>query len=176
MAKKSKKIEKETRRLIEGVSDLVKIKGGKYKFKTKNKKAIKKLIKNCPHWIIRKGREVPAVTRDPKDQTKYMCMMCKKTWPIRPLDKSKTNAPYKAKAEDMLETVNQIMFWAVKLGGDKEDTKMFLRLKNDLPRFGKVAQEVSKRMEKRAQYEDNKAKTNSMDQFNAYSGFNYNYS
>ena len=34
---KSKKIEKETRRLIESVSDCIKKKGNRYKFKTKNK-------------------------------------------------------------------------------------------------------------------------------------------
>lgn len=175
MAKKSKKIEKETRRLIEGVSDLVKIKSGKYKFKSKNKKQIKKMLKNCPHWIIRKGKEVPSVVKDNNDPSKFKCLICKKSWPIKPLPGVESKEkPYKAEAERMLEFVNQIMFWAIRLGGDKEDTKMFLRLKNDLPRFGKVAEAVAYRMVKRSKYEDNKAKT-ATHQFDAYSGYGYNY-
>ena len=66
MAKKSKKVEKETRRLMEGIADIVKRKGDRYKFKSKNKKLIKKVKKTCPHWIMRKGKECATVIQDPE--------------------------------------------------------------------------------------------------------------
>ena len=73
MAKKSKKVEKETRRLMEGIADLVKKKGDRYKFKSKNKKVIKKVKRTCVHWIYRKGKEVPTVIQDPERPGYWKC-------------------------------------------------------------------------------------------------------
>lgn len=168
---KSKKIEKETRKLIESISEMVKKKDGRYKFKTKNKKAVKKIKKTCVHWIIRKGKEVPTVVSD--GNGKWRCALCGATFPIKPLDTLNGKSAYEAEAEHMLELVNQIQFWSVKLGGDADDTKMFIKLKELLPRYAKVSAQIIKRVNKREEYENNKHRADVMSQFDSWSGFNY---
>ena len=160
--KKSKKIEKETRKLIHAVSDMVKYqKKGKnqYKFKAKNKKAVKQIKKTCVHWIYRKGSEQPCCQPDVKNPGNWRCMVCHASFPINPLppiqgQNGEQRSAYDTMCEDMLAVVNQIQFWAVKFGGDADDTKMFTHLKTDLPRFRKVAKQVQRRMDKRAKFED----------------------
>lgn len=171
MAKEYKKIEKETRRLIEAVSDIVKRKGDKYKFKTKSKKAVKKIKKSCVHHIIRKGKVCPTVDRV-GDQ--WQCRICGAKFPIKPMEYGPDGSnPYAIQAMDMLGLVNQMQFYAVKLGGDSEDTKMFLKLKELLPRFAKVSKQILKMVNKRDQYEKDKKKSDTMSQFDFYSGYNY---
>ena len=169
MSKKNKKIEKETRRLIEGITDLVKKKGDRYKFKSKNKKLVKKVKKTCVHWIIRKGKEVPTVIHDPERSGYWKCTICGASFPIKPV----TQDEYAAMSKQMLELVNQMQFWSVRLGGDAEDTKMFIRLKEALPRFEKVAKQILKRVNQRDAFEKNRENSDAMAQFDAYSGFNY---
>lgn len=166
---KSRKVEKETRRLIEGISDLVKRKGDKYKFKHKSKKVVKKIKKQCPHWTIRKGQTVPAVTNDKEHPGYWKCGICGARFPIQP----DPIQEYHKNIAKNLEYVNQMMFWSVKLGGDAEDTKMFLRLKELLPRFEKVSKQIRKQVNKRDLMERNKANTEILSQFDAYSGFDY---
>jgi len=169
MAKKSKKVEKETRRLMESISDLVKKKGDRYKFKSKSKKVVKKVKKTCVHWIIRKGKETPTVIQDPDRPGYWKCTICQASFPIRPI----TTEEYIANSNDMLALVNQMQFWSVKLGGDADDTKMFIRLKSDIPRFQKVSKQILKRVNQRAVWEKNRENADVMSQFDAYSGFNY---
>lgn len=169
MAKKSKKVEKETRRLIEGITDLVKKKGDRYKFKSKNKKKIKMIKRTCVHWIIRKGKEVPATVADPENPSNWKCMICGATFPIKPVEKDE----YRAATEHMLAFVNQMQFWSVKLGGDADDTKMFLKLKETLPRFEKVSNQILKQVNKRQAWESNREKSDLMSQFDAYGAFSY---
>lgn len=173
MAKKSKKVEKETRRLMEGISDLIKKRGDKYKFKSKNKKVVKKVKRTCPHWIIRKGKEQPTVVHDSNNPTQWKCLICGATFPIKPLEGDDKRNGYEIEVNRMLGLVNQMQFWSVKLGGDAEDTKMFIRLKENLPRFAKVSKQILKRVNQREEYENNRAKGDVMAQFDAYSGFGY---
>ena len=176
---KSKKVEKETRRLIEGISDLVKKsnKSGKYKFKSKSKKVRKKVMKTCVHWIMRKGKETPTVSKDPEKPDMWRCSICGARFPIKPLmidDGTKRNG-YEIKTDEVLGLVNQMQFWSVKLGGDADDTKMFIKLKELLPRFAKVSRQILKRVNKREEYEKNRSHSDVMSQFDDYSGgFNYN--
>ncbi len=172
MAKKSKKVEKETRRLMEGISDLVKKKGDRYKFKSKNKKVIKKVKRTCVHWIMRKGKEVPTVIHDPEHPGYWKCTICGASFPIKPPDKDKGDIYHEA-VQQMLQFVNQMQFWSVRLGGDADDTKMFLRLKECLPRFEKVSHQILKQVNKRDAWESNRQNSDIMAQFDAYSGFNY---
>ena len=108
MAKKSKKVEKETRRLMEGIGDLIKKKGDRYKFKSKNKKIIKKVKRTCVHWIMRKGKEVPTVIHDPEHPGNWKCTICGASFPIKPM----SLADYQSQTEHMLEIVNQMQFWS----------------------------------------------------------------
>lgn len=167
--KKSKKIEKETRRLMESMSDLVKKKGDKYKFKTGKKKTIKKIKKSCVHWIMRKGKETPTVDRDPTNPANWKCTICGASFPVRPLELKE----YNATANDMLSYINQLQFFSVKMGGDAEDTKLFLDLKNKIPRYMKIQRNILKQVNKRQQWEDRKANTDGLGQFDSYAGFNY---
>ena len=169
MAKKSKKVEKETRRLMEGIADLVKKKGDRYKFKSKNKKLVKKVKKTCVHWIIRKGKEVPTVIQDVENPGNWKCTICGASFPIKP----KTPEEYNLTSENMLALVNQMQFWSVKLGGDADDTKMFIRLKESIPRFEKVSKQILKRVNQREAWEKNREQSNVMSQFDHYSSFNY---
>lgn len=173
MAKKSK-IEKNTRRIISAVSDLVKRKDGRYKFKTKKKKIIRKVKRSCVHWIIRKGKEVPTVNQDPNDKSMWVCSVCKAKFPIRPLEKEyPKHNPYQDKVNEMLGYVNQMQFYSVKLGGDAEDTKLLLRLRKDLPEFAKIAKQITKRIEQRNKYENKKSQADLASQFSAYNSFSY---
>lgn len=179
MAKKKVKVEKETRRLMEGITDLVKKKGDRYKFKSKNKKVIKKVKKTCVHWIIRKKGETPTVIHDPERPGNWKCTICSASFPIKPLvikkdpDTGKWINPYEIKANELLELVNQIQFYSVKLGGDADDTKMFITLKQALPRFAKVSKQVVKRINQREAWENNRERGDIMSQFDAYNGINY---
>lgn len=166
---KSKKVEKETRRLMESVADLVKKKGDRYKFKSKNKKVIKKVKRNCVHWIMRKGKEVPTVIQDPDHPGNWKCAICGASFPIKPAEQDK----YYETTDQMMQFINQMQFWSVKLGGDAEDTKMFLRLKENLPRFAKVSKQILKRVNQRETWEKNRERSDAMAQFDAYNGFSY---
>lgn len=172
MAKKSKKIEKETRRLMEGVADLIKRKGDGYKFKTHSKKKRKLVKKSCPHWTIYKNgkKERPTTIEDKQHPGYWRCKICGARFKIRP------EAPeeYDNAVDRVIEQINQIQFWSVKMGGDKEDTEMFLKLRNQLPRFKKVAHQVVKRVNKRDEWEKNRQRSDVLSQFDAYSSFSYN--
>ena len=169
MAKKSKKIEKETRRLIEGIADLVKKKGDGYKFKSSKKKQIRKVKKTCVHWIIRKGKEVPTLTEDPKNPANWKCTICGETFPIRP----GTPEEYRQVAEQIISHINQLQFWSVKMGGDAGDTKLFLQMKQLVPRYLKAQKNILKAVNKRQEFEDRKSNTDSMSQFSSFSAFSY---
>lgn len=169
MAKNKVKVEKETRKLIEAIADLVKKKGDRYKFKSKNKKVIKKVKKTCVHWTIHKGREVPTVVASTENPGDWRCKICGTEFPIKPAELSE----YRTSILQTLRYVNQMQFLSVKLGGDKEDTKMFLELRKLLPRFNKATKQILKAANKRQRLEDNRKKSDSMSQFEAYSGYNY---
>lgn len=171
---KSRKVEKSTRRLMEAVGDTVKKKGGKYKFKSKNRKMIKKVKRTCVHWVYRRGREVPTVQQSPDHNNMWKCCICGAEFPQIPLASSDPKrTQYEIEVEKMLGLVNQMQFFSVKLGGDADDTKMFLNLRRDLPRFAKVSKQILKRVNKRNEYETNRAKGDAMARFDVYSGFNY---
>ena len=53
---KKYKVEKETRRLMESMADLVRKKGSGYKFKSKGKKAIKKILQKFLQKADTKGK------------------------------------------------------------------------------------------------------------------------
>lgn len=169
MAKKSKKVEKETRRLMEGIADLVKRKGDRYKFKSKNKKLIKKVKKTCPHWIMRKGKECATVIQDPEHPNMWKCTICGATFPVKPAELSE----YQRATNEMLAYVNQMQFWSVKLGGDADDTKMFIRLRQELPRFTKASKQILKQVNKRDAWEKRRERSDIMSQFSDYAGFGY---
>lgn len=170
MGKKKVKCEKETKKLIEGISDLVKRKNDKYKFKSKKKKVIKKVKKTCFHWVERKGKLVPAVKQDPENPGNWKCQICGHSFPIKPLDSKKD---YTREINNMIALVDQMQFWSVKLGGDKDDTKMFIELKQMLPRFEKVSRQILKRVNQREEFEENRKNGDSMSQFDVYNGINY---
>ena len=179
MSKKSKQVEKETRRLMESISDMVKRRDGKFEFKKKHKKKqLRKMRMTCVHWIYRKGREIPTVVHDPANPDMWRCTICGARFPVAPLTtdiaKFKSHATeYDTKVQDMISIINQIQFWSVKLGGDKEDTKMFLELRRLLPRFRKVARNIKKNMIKHESLANNPEKKNIMATFDAYTTYNY---
>jgi hypothetical protein len=125
---------------------------------------------------MRKGKDTPTVIQDPHNPANWVCTICGVSFPIKPLTKTDGTIDYKAYARDMnilLGHINSIQFWAVKMGGDKEDTKLFLDLKNKLPRYMKVQRNVLKQVNKRQAWEERKANTDSLSQFDSYAGFNY---
>lgn len=166
--KKNPKIEKETRRLMEGIADLVKKKGDKYKFKSGKKKQIKKIKRTCIHWIIRKGKDFPTVVLD-SNPMNWRCTICGATFPIRP----GTDQEYDNAVKIIIAYVNQLQFWSAKMGGDAADTKLFLQLKQSLPRLMKVQKNILKEVRKRQQWEDRKSNTDSLSQFDSYAGYSY---
>ena len=168
--KKIKNMDKDTRRHLEATSDMLKKKGERFKFKSGkgNKKTVKKLRKLCMHWMIRKGKPIPTVQDD--GHGNWECYLCHAKFPILP----KTEEEYDQIITQALEAVNQVVFLAVHLGGDSEDIKSFLRLKEDLPKFRKIAREVIKQSNKRQQFEANSEDDTIMNQFSQYGGIQYN--
>jgi len=168
MAKKSK-VEKETRRLMEGMADLVKRKGNRYKFKTGKKKQIRKIKRKCVCWIIRKGEKCPTVQTDTANPMNWKCTICGSSFPKRPA----TMEEYFKDINGFISYIDQAKFFSVMMGGNAEDTKLFLRMKSDSIRFRKVLKNVIKNINKRQKWEDRKEKSDSLDQFDSYAGFNY---
>ena len=168
MSKKIK-MDKETSRLVDVMTDLLKKTRNGYKFKNVKKKSVKKAKRLCVHWMNRKGKPVPMVHTDENNPTNWKCI-CGASFPIKPL------APedYRQTAEEFLSHVDQISFWAVMMGGDKGDVKIISRLKQIIPEFMKIEKEVVKAMNKRHEFEERKNNTDAMGQFDSYSGFNYN--
>ena len=168
--KKNKKIDKETRQLIEGISDLLKKKGDRYKFKSGNKKTIRKVKKTCVHYIIRKGKPHPTVTQDPTRSGYWKCQLCKQSFSIKPLNDNE----YLKRAENFLEDINQLQFYSLDLGGDGEDTRLFVQLKQLVPKYIKVQKNLLKAINKKSKFEDAKRNSDIMDPFANYNtGYNY---
>ena len=175
MSKKKSEIEKSTRKIIEANSEMIRIKNGQVKWKKKaKKKKIRLAQQSCFHWKINSnGKERPMLDRDPDRPGYWKCRICKKSFPIVPLEPTTEDpTPYATKTEEMLELVNQIAFWSVKCGGDSKDTEMFLRLKMDLERFKKVAKTLSRRVRKKNEVET-KHHTETSSQFDVWTGFGY---
>jgi len=167
--KRSAKIEKDTRRLIESVSDLVRKKDNRYKFKGVKKKEIRQVKRSCVHWIIRKGKEYPAVEVLKESPNFWTCKICGKQFPITPLSEEE----YREICQGMLSIVNQIFFYSVKMGGDSSDTKVLLRLKELLPKFEKLSTSVVRQLDKRQKLEATRREAETSSQFNPYSSYNY---
>ena len=174
MAKKKNSIEKNTRKAIEAVSEMIKIRGGKVKWKKKlKKKEIRLAQVSCFHWHIRNGKANPTLVQDEDRPGYWTCRICHRSFPISPLTPTDENPdPYADATDKMLELVNQIAFWSVRFGGDGDDSKMFMSLKKDLERFKKVSRAIVKRARKRDEFERQQNKEGS-GPFNAWATFNY---
>ena len=204
MNKNIKKVEKETRRLMEGISDLIKKKRGshgEYKFKSKSKKQVRKIKRTCVHWMVHKGKILPAVISDSTRSGYWRCQICGRRFPIAPLPYNKDdivkklntgvtdsnqlvdrddprvlnmyNNSYEGISERMLEIVDQMQFWGVRLGGDAEDTKMFLKLKELIPRFEKAAKQIKKVMKSKEDLDKKNKNQDATARFDNFAGFNY---
>ena len=169
MAKKSKKIEKETRRLIESISDLVRKKNNQYKFKGTKKKEVRRIKTTCVHWIIRKGKEYPAVEVRPESPEFWTCKICGKSFRIAPYTQEEyhnINASYES-------IVNQCFFYSVKMGGDASDTKVMIKMKEMIPRFDKISSSMMKQLDKRKEYENRRQQSDQGSQFTSFASYNY---
>jgi len=167
--KKSKRIDKKTRDLIDSISDLIrrKNKDNEYRFKGVKKKQLKSIKQTCPHWIARKGRYDPAVYTIDNDF--FACRICGKKFPINPLTKDE----YETASEAFLAMVNQVFLYSVQLGGDSADSETLIKLKRLVPRFAKIANNVAKALDKRKEEEKRKSQAQSNSQFSNYSSYSY---
>ena len=179
---KKVKIEKETRRLIESISELIKKKGDRYKFKVKKKKQIKEIKKTCVHWVLRKGKPQAAVSEDPNKPGYWKCYICGASFPIKPqIEQNEVDEDgnriivneYENVAQAFLSHVNQLQFMAVLMGGDSSDTKMFIQFRKLIPRYLKVQRNIIKRINKKANIEAKKNDDSSLSTFSNFSGFKY---
>lgn len=170
MAKKknAKKIEKETRKVIEAISDLVRRKNDTYKFKGK-KKQIKEVRKTCVHWIIRKGITSPTIMTLDTSPDKWTCKVCKKSFPKA----IKEISEYQAIINAFEEIVNQCFFYSVNMGGNSDATKVFLTLKRLLPKYQRITTNLMKRIKKRDTYENRRMNSDIVNQFGNYSAITY---
>lgn len=169
MSKKKIKIDKETRKIIEAVSDRIKRKDGVYKIKTKNKKIRKQILRVCTHWVSTKNGEHPAVVRDPDDSSYWICTICGAKFPVPPLEVEK----YEEAVDTLMSYVNQMQLYSVKMGGDEEDTKILQNLKRDLPKFKKLSKNIVKHINEREKFEKNKNNSDATSQFNAYGSWSF---
>jgi transcription elongation factor Elf1 len=169
MAKK-RRVEKSTRRFIERIADLIKEKGGKYKFRTKKKKQIKQIKKTCVHWTLtKKGQIEPVLVTDPDNPANWKCKICGAVFPVVPTTQEEVDAHF----DWFMSYINQVQFYGVGMGGDKEDTNLLLQTKNLIPRVRKIGRNIIKQMEKKKEWEDRRSKTNKSSQFDGFGGFSY---
>ena len=172
MAKKKKrsKVNKETRALIEALTDMTKRSGNAYKFKSgAKKKAVRRAKKTCVHMRISKGRETPALEINPQNSEEFRCLICGATFPQAPLDQQEYDDAF----VKVLKYINQIQFYANALGCDSEDSRLIIQLKASIPTFMKIQRNVRNDTIKRQKFEDNRANTNNMSQFDMGSGYSY---
>lgn len=168
--KKSRKIDKETRKIIEAVSDLVKKKKDDDGFKIKaKKKQAKKIKMTCPHWIIHKKKETHTVKVNPENNSEWICKICGKSFPISPYDDEK----YDAICAEFLTIVDQAFFYSIRLGGCAEDTVVFENLKKYVPRFNKIVKNEMKILRKHLTVADNSNGKNDLNQFNGYGALDF---
>ena len=171
MAKnKAKNLDKETRQCIETVSELFKTKDGEVRIKKGKGKKVKKTLKHmCFHFLIRKGMCWPMVENDPEDPKQWVCK-CGAKFPKAP--------PEPEELDEIVEKfeglINTFQFLSVRMGGDKDDAALLLKLKRLIPQFGKMAKQITKAVSKRKEYETNKAKSEDLGNFGSYYGdFSY---
>lgn len=168
---KVKNLDKETKQCIETISDLFRNKNGEMKLRKGKKGKTKKILRNmCFHWIIRKDQCLPLVDNDPEDPNYWLCR-CGAKFRKAPA----TEEERERIIDEFLSLVNSTQFYSVNMGGDKDDSALFIKLKKLIPDFRRVAKEVSKAIQKRADYEDNKAKSEELDKFGSsfYNDFSY---
>ena len=172
MSKKNKlknnKFEKETRRLLESTSELLRIKDtGEIKFKG-GKKDKKKARRSCLHAYIKKGELRPLITNSPTQPGEKMCRFCGATFPLVPL----TEAEYANIYKSYMSELNQMALWLVSFGGDKECLKLLVNMRTMVPRLEKMRQNMVKEIMKHKEREE-KASVNKLEEFSG--DFNYNY-
>lgn len=147
---KRKKYDRETWDLMESVTMMIrpgKDDEGNYRLKKGfKKKDVKRIRRQCPHWVLdKKGRPVTAVKLLRDDEGiptgKVQCRVCKAVFPLVPSSDPKT---YVASVSRVEALINQVEYWDVYAGGSKDNMKMFLALRQYLPRFVKVAGRVAK--------------------------------
>lgn len=166
---KLKKVEKGTRELIDSISEIIKIKDGAPKLKGKGKK-IKAIKKSCVHWMAKKGDLIPTVETYSEDASKWVCKICGAVFPKAPIPQEDTEDCI----NKVLELVNQSQFWSVKMGGNKDDVAMFIRLKKLLPDYLKTNKSMMKAIQKRAEYESNKDNSDAVNNIlGSYGDFSY---
>jgi hypothetical protein len=147
--RKKVKIEKETRRVLEGIAELIKKKGETYKFKTKKKKEVKRIKRTCVHWTRFKGKYIPTLFNPGDNQNIWECRICGHRFPVVPDAEKGEKAAW-----DFLGIVDQAQFLAVGHGGNSDDTKLFMQLKQGIPRFIKAQKSLIKFVTKRKRFED----------------------
>lgn len=179
--KQIKRLDKKVRQLLESTGEMVKLKGDvnkEYRFKSKNKKQLKKIRKTCTHWIIRKGDLVPTVKRDEQNPDYWICTLCGERFQTAPYEIKKDAAgnviddPYKRLTNEFTGLVNNTIFIAIKAGGDAEDTKLMLELREKAKEFKKVGKELSKLISK-VKDTDRRSKMDTMSNFDMYGSYNY---
>ena len=178
MAKSDKKkFEKDTRLLLERISDMVKpSKNGKFKFRKSSRKIVKNIKRNCCHWLLVKGKAETTVQACPDRPGYWKCGICKAEFPMAPFVKRKEPGEkdytpgYTEVFDDALGAVNQILLWETGLGGNKDDLRTMLELKRYLPKMLKIAKHVPKIIEKRTQKDNRNTGANVFDMYN---GWNY---
>lgn len=175
--KKNKKIDKETLRLIESVTDMVKKKKDEsgneiYKFqKGIKRKQIKQIKRSCPHWILNKKQSLtPLVEQDPTNPSYWVCKLCGHPIPKAFL----TPEQYKQASDNYLALIDQAMVYLIKLGGDSDDAKILLKLKENVPKARKILMNMAELDEKiRREKKATEEKSSQFGSYQAYNQINY---
>lgn len=174
MSKKNKikKLDKETKQAIETVSELFKSKDGDYVIRKKKSKKVKKILKHmCFHWLIRKNECQELVKTDAEDPKYWRCR-CGARFMKRPPSEEEREGII----DRMMELINFYQFYSVRMGGDKDDAAIFLKLKKIVPEFRKMVAALHKAIIKKAEYEENKVNSDENSQFSQYySDYSYRF-
>lgn len=172
MAKKNKaRIDKNTRKIIENISDLISKRknGDGFKIKAKGKQ-VKQIKRTCAHWMFRKGKLLPAVAVSNEIKGELKCLICGKTFPENSLTPEEANDMCRA----FLQMVDQAFFFSVKMGGDASDAKIFETLKRVVPRFNKIYNNEMKHLNKFIKQEQQrKENLDGLNQFDAYGSLRF---
>ena len=93
----------------------------------------------CRHWETRKKKLLPCVIADKEIPENWKCEFCDASFSIRPvppLERGKA-------ATALLNQINQVQFWGVKIGDESEIHKETLStLRKLIPEFIKIQKEI----------------------------------
>ena len=171
----ARRVERETRKLIKTVTSLIKkvSANNEFKFKKKeSKKYVKRVKRLCPHWYLNKrGDETPALHPSKGEPEYHECGICNALIRKRLYDMEEVDEGI----GEFLKIINQMEFFAIALGSDRDTISRCTQLKELIPGFRQDCKLVVKHVKdkNKVSSDKNKEEMSLNDTFRMYRSIRY---